>query len=230
MSRGFSWFTATSLTLGFAFLYLPIVLLVIYSFNASQAGHGLGRLLDRMVRVAARTTSSCWTRPGSRCGWRLLSLDAGPVLGTLAGVALARIGRFRGPHAVRRHDLRAAGHARRDPRPVAAAAVRRLGLARGFWTIVSRTRPSPCATSTVVVQSRLRDLRPQPRGGGHGSGRAAAQDLLRDHPADHRTGPGRRLAAGLHPVARRPGHRQLHHRPRAPRRCRCGSTARCGWA
>ena len=29
-------FTATALTLGFAFLYLPIVLLVIYSFNASK--------------------------------------------------------------------------------------------------------------------------------------------------------------------------------------------------
>ncbi len=31
--RRFSWFNATSLTLGFAFLYLPMIILVIYSFN-----------------------------------------------------------------------------------------------------------------------------------------------------------------------------------------------------
>ena len=31
-----SWFNVTSLTLGFAFLYLPMVILVIYSFNASK--------------------------------------------------------------------------------------------------------------------------------------------------------------------------------------------------
>ena len=36
MGRGFTWFTATALTLGFVFLYLPIVILVIYSFNASR--------------------------------------------------------------------------------------------------------------------------------------------------------------------------------------------------
>ena len=35
------------MTLGFAFLYLPILLLVIYSFNELEAGHGLGRLLDQ---------------------------------------------------------------------------------------------------------------------------------------------------------------------------------------
>ena len=32
----FSWFNATSLTLGFAFLYLPMLVLVIYSFNESR--------------------------------------------------------------------------------------------------------------------------------------------------------------------------------------------------
>ena len=34
--RRFSWFNATSLTLGFTFLYLPMVILVIYSFNESK--------------------------------------------------------------------------------------------------------------------------------------------------------------------------------------------------
>jgi len=34
--RRFSWFNATSLTFGFAFLYLPMIILVIYSFNESR--------------------------------------------------------------------------------------------------------------------------------------------------------------------------------------------------
>jgi len=34
--RRFSWFNATSLTLGFAFLYLPMLILIVYSFNESR--------------------------------------------------------------------------------------------------------------------------------------------------------------------------------------------------
>ncbi|MFL6807303.1 MAG: putrescine ABC transporter permease PotI, partial [Xanthobacteraceae bacterium] len=34
--RRFSWFNLTTVALGLAFLYLPIVILVIYSFNASR--------------------------------------------------------------------------------------------------------------------------------------------------------------------------------------------------
>jgi putrescine transport system permease protein len=36
MRRGPSWFNITALALGFAFLYVPIAILVIYSFNASR--------------------------------------------------------------------------------------------------------------------------------------------------------------------------------------------------
>ncbi|MDH5797811.1 MAG: putrescine ABC transporter permease PotI, partial [Paracoccaceae bacterium] len=36
MTRRFSWFNATSLTFGFTFLYLPMIILVIYSFNESK--------------------------------------------------------------------------------------------------------------------------------------------------------------------------------------------------
>ncbi len=36
MNQRFSWFNATSLALGFAFLYIPILSLVIYSFNSSK--------------------------------------------------------------------------------------------------------------------------------------------------------------------------------------------------
>ena len=36
MNGRFSWFNATSITLGFAFLYIPILLLVVFSFNESK--------------------------------------------------------------------------------------------------------------------------------------------------------------------------------------------------
>ena len=36
MNRRLSLFNVTSLVVGFAFLYLPILLLVVYSFNASR--------------------------------------------------------------------------------------------------------------------------------------------------------------------------------------------------
>ena len=36
MKNRFSWFNATSIALGFAFLYIPILLLIIYSFNESR--------------------------------------------------------------------------------------------------------------------------------------------------------------------------------------------------
>ena len=36
MTRRLSLFNVTSLVLGFAFLYLPILLLMVYSFNASR--------------------------------------------------------------------------------------------------------------------------------------------------------------------------------------------------
>ncbi len=54
MRRGLSLFNVTSVALGLAFLYLPILILVIYSFNASRLRHRLGRLVDALVRLAAR--------------------------------------------------------------------------------------------------------------------------------------------------------------------------------
>jgi putrescine transport system permease protein len=46
-------FNVSALALGLAFLYLPIVILVIYSFNAS-----------RLVTVNSSTTAPCWTPRG----------------------------------------------------------------------------------------------------------------------------------------------------------------------
>src|SRR5947199_4986212 len=95
MRKGLSSFNLVSAALGLAFLYLPIAILVIYSFNASQlvtvwGGWSLrwyGELLaDRAMLESALTSLAI----------AVLSASAATVLGTFAAIALTRFGRFRG--------------------------------------------------------------------------------------------------------------------------------------
>jgi putrescine transport system permease protein len=90
-----SFFLLTALVLGFAFLYIPILSVIVYSFNESKlvtvwggfSTHWYGVLFDDRqmlegvwlsLRIAAVTATGA------------------VILGTLAGIALARFGRFRG--------------------------------------------------------------------------------------------------------------------------------------
>lgn len=90
-----SWFNTVSLTLGFAFLYLPMVILVIYSFNASKlvtvwAGFSTqwyGELFQNEAMLDA-----AWVT----LRVAFLSSTIATVLGTMAAYALVRGGRFRG--------------------------------------------------------------------------------------------------------------------------------------
>jgi putrescine transport system permease protein len=93
--RRFSWFNATSLTLGFAFLYLPMLILVIYSFNESKlvtvwAGFSTkwyGELLrnDAFLNAAWVTLRVA-----------VFSSTLATILGTMAAYVLVRGGRFMG--------------------------------------------------------------------------------------------------------------------------------------
>lgn len=93
--RRFSWFNATSLTLGFAFLYLPMVILVIYSFNDS-----------RLVTVWAGFSTKWYGELFQNeefldAAWvtlkvALFSSTIATVLGTMAAYVLVRAGRFPG--------------------------------------------------------------------------------------------------------------------------------------
>ena len=95
MNRRFSWFNATSLTLGFAFLYLPMLILVIYSFNASKlvtvwAGFSTkwyGELLGNEAFLSA-----AWVT----LKVAVISSTVATVLGTMAAYVLLRAGRFTG--------------------------------------------------------------------------------------------------------------------------------------
>lgn len=93
--RRFSWFNATSLTLGFAFLYLPMVLLVVYSFNESRlvtvwAGFSTkwyGELLQNEEFLDA-----AWVT----LKVAFFSSSIATVLGTMAAYVMVRAGRFPG--------------------------------------------------------------------------------------------------------------------------------------
>ena len=62
--KRFSAFNLVSVVLGFAFLYLPILLLVIYSFNASRLVTVWGGFSTKWYAVAASRTRRCSTPPG----------------------------------------------------------------------------------------------------------------------------------------------------------------------
>jgi putrescine transport system permease protein len=93
--RRTTWFNVVAIALGLVFLYLPIAILVIYSFNDSRlvtvwGGWSLrwyrGLLADQALIDSALISLAI----------AVLSASAATVLGTLAALALARMGRFRG--------------------------------------------------------------------------------------------------------------------------------------
>jgi putrescine transport system permease protein len=94
VTRRFSWPTA-ALWAGLVFLYLPIAVVMVYSFNASRlvtvwtgfSARWYGELLaDRQLLKAARISLIV----------ALLSATLAAAFGTIAGYVLARFGRFRG--------------------------------------------------------------------------------------------------------------------------------------
>lgn len=95
MNTTWSRFNIASIVLGFSFLYLPILLLIVYSFNESKlvtvwAGFStkwyVSLLSNRGLMDAAWVT----VRVG------LVSATVATALGTLAALALTRYTRFRG--------------------------------------------------------------------------------------------------------------------------------------
>lgn len=154
MSRRFSWFNATSLTFGFVFLYLPIAILIFYSFNESKlvtvwAGFST-KWYGVLFRDEAYLDAALVTLKVA-----VVSSTIATVLGTMAAWVLVRAGRFPGrtlfsgmiyaPLVV--------------PDVITGLSLLLLfiaiGLDRGVFTIVlAHTTFSMCYVS-VVVSSRL---------------------------------------------------------------------------
>jgi putrescine transport system permease protein len=150
-------FNVASLGLGLAFLYLPIVILVIYSFNASRlvtvwGGWSLRWYFeffqDRAMIEAALMSSRV----------AAASATLATLLGTLAAVALSRGQRFNG-RALFSGMLYAPLVM---PEVITGLSLLLLFVAldaeRGFWTVtIAHTTLTMCFVA-VVVQSRLGSL------------------------------------------------------------------------
>ncbi|MBX9682802.1 MAG: ABC transporter permease subunit [Hyphomicrobium sp.] len=157
MQTRFSWFNVTSIVLGFAFLYIPILLLIIYSFNESRlvtvwggwSTKWYGSLLNNEQLLTA--------------GWvtlrvAFISATFATILGTLAAIVLTRLGAFRGrtlfsglvfaplvmPEVITGLSLLLLFVA--------------IGMDRGFWTITIAHITFSMCFAAVVVQSRLLDF------------------------------------------------------------------------
>jgi putrescine transport system permease protein len=155
--KRFSWFNATSITLGFAFLYIPILLLVIYSFNESKlvtvwggwSTKWYGSLLENEgILNAAWVTLRV----------AIVSSTLATVLGTLAAIVLVRMGRFRGRTLF--SGLIFAPLVM--PEVIMGLSMLLLFVAlnvdRGFWTIVIAHATFSMCFAAVVVQARLYDF------------------------------------------------------------------------
>ena len=93
--RRVTWLNATSLTLGFAFLYLPMVILVIYSFNESKLVTVWAGFSTKWYGALLRNQSfldAAWVT----LKVAVLSSSIATVLGTMAALVLVRSGRFSG--------------------------------------------------------------------------------------------------------------------------------------
>ncbi len=152
--RRVSAFNIVAIVLGMAFLYLPIVLLVIYSFNASRLVAVWGGWSTRWY---AELFNDAPLVESALISLRLavVSASLATILGTLAALALARFGRFRG-----RLMFAAMIYAPLVmPEVITGLSLLLLFVAvaadRGFWTVaVAHTTMAMCFV-TVVIQSRL---------------------------------------------------------------------------
>lgn len=156
-ARALSPFNAVSLALGLAFLYLPIVVLVIYSFNASRLVTVWGGWSLRWYQEFFNDRAML---EAALMSFRVAATSAtsATLLGTLAAVALSRGERFRG-----RTLFSGMLYAPLVmPEVITGLSLLLLFVAvnaeRGFWTVtIAHTTLTMCFVA-VVVQSRLGSL------------------------------------------------------------------------
>jgi putrescine transport system permease protein len=150
-------FNLFAIVLGIVFLYLPIVVLVIYSFNASRlvavwGGWSTQWYTELAGDAAILSAASISLRVA------FVSASLATLLGTLAAVALVRFGRFRG-----RLLFASLIYAPLVmPEVITGLSLLLLFVAlavdRGFWTVVIAHTTMAACFVTVVVQSRLVDF------------------------------------------------------------------------
>ena len=157
MNNRFTWFNITSIVVGFAFLYIPILILIIYSFNESKlvtvwGGFSTkwyaGLLSNQQLMDAAWTTLRV----------ALISATMATILGTLAALVMVRMGRFPGRTLFSGMIFAPLVM----PEVITGLSLLLLFVAinfdRGFWTIVLAHATFTMCFAAVVVQARLSDF------------------------------------------------------------------------
>jgi len=150
----FTRWNLAALILGLAFLYLPIALLVAYSFNAS-------RLVTVWAGFSTQWYAGLWRNgPLMESAWislriAVFSATIATIIGTALALALTRLGPFRG-----RGLLAFLGFAPLVmPEIITGLSLLlffiAIGLDRGFWTVAIAHAAFTIAFVAVVVQSRL---------------------------------------------------------------------------
>jgi len=152
--RGPTWFNRLSVAIGLTFLYAPIVLLVLYSFNASRLVTVWAGFSTRWYVALAQDDQmldAVWVT--LHIG--LISATAATILGTLAAAALVRAGPFRGRTLFSSMLLA----------PLVMPDVLiglsllllfvALGAPRGFWTVTISHATVTLCYATLVVRARL---------------------------------------------------------------------------
>ncbi|MGC6528273.1 MAG: ABC transporter permease subunit [Paracoccaceae bacterium] len=95
MTRGRSSFLSVMLFLGLTFLYVPMVLLIIYSFNYSKLVPVWGGWSTRWYKVLFESPE-VWQAVSLSLQIAIVNASFATALGTLAGLAMVRFGKFRG--------------------------------------------------------------------------------------------------------------------------------------
>lgn len=90
-----STFLTSVLCFGMAFLYIPVVSLIVYSFNYSKIVPIWGGFSTRWYKVLFES-EEVWAALTLSLKIALMSATFATLLGTLAGLALVRFGRFKG--------------------------------------------------------------------------------------------------------------------------------------
>ena len=154
MNQTWSRFNIASIVLGFAFLYLPIVILVIFSFNASKLVTVWGGFSTQWYGSLFRNQAfidAAWVT--LRVG--VLSATIATILGTMAALTLTRYTRFRG--RVLFSGMVFAPLVM--PEVITGLSLLLLfvavGMDRGFFTVTLAHITFTMCFVAVVVQSRL---------------------------------------------------------------------------
>ena len=88
-------FLITMLCFGFAFFYIPILSMIVYSFNGSRLATVWSGFSTRWY-VALWSNRQVWDALVLSLKIAFVSATGATILGTMAGIALARFRRFRG--------------------------------------------------------------------------------------------------------------------------------------